>query len=188
MGGLIQFLVFCAKSGKIKWIFNTMRKAPIPVFEKDRLCAVQNLKILDTAGEERFDSITKEAVSKFSVPISTITIIDKDREWYKSAQGLKQKQGPRDISFCGHALLHEDIYIVEDTLNDPIFRDNPMVVGDPFIRFYAGKSLRDKASNLPVGVFCIKDTKPRTMNMTEIDSFLKLASKAEEEMNQKLMS
>ena len=168
-----------AGGGKIVW----MIKAPIPIFEKDRICAVQDLKILDTKSEERFDRITKEATSKFSVPISTITIIDKDREWYKSVQGLKQREGPRDISFCGHALLHEDIYIVEDTTKDPIFKDNSMVIGEPFIRFYAGKSLYDKASNLPVGVFCIKDTRVRKMSMADIDSFLQLADKAQDEIN-----
>jgi GAF domain-containing protein len=130
-----------------------MIKAPISENEKDRLCVVQGLKILDTEPEDRFDRITKEAISRFSVPISTISILDKDREWYKSAQGLKQKQGPRDISFCGHALLHELIYIVEDTLKDPIFSDNPSVIGNPYIRFYAGKSLLEKETGLPIGVF-----------------------------------
>ncbi len=93
-----------------------MRKAPIPPFEKDRLCAVQGLNILDTENEERFDRITRKATTEFSVPVSTITIIDKDREWYKSVQGLEQREAPRATSFCGHALLHHDIYIVEDTL------------------------------------------------------------------------
>ena len=162
-----------------------MKIAPIPAFERERLCAVQDLKILDTESEERFDRITKAAVARFSVPISTITIMDKDREWYKSSQGLTQKQAPRDVSFCGHALLHEDIYIVENTLKDPIFIDNPSVIGDPFIRFYAGKSLFDRESDLPVGVFCIKDTKPRKMTMTDIDDFLKLAAEAEEELNKR---
>jgi len=162
-----------------------MKTAPIPANEKERLCAVEGLDILDTVSEERFDKITKEATVKFSVPISTVTIIDKDREWYKSAQGLKQKESPRDISFCGHAVLNELIYIVEDTLKDPIFADNPMVIGEPFIRFYAGKSLLDKKTRLPVGVFCIKDTKPRKMSLTEIDEFLQLALRAEEEINSK---
>ena len=160
-----------------------MEKAPIPTFEKDRLCAVQDLKILDTESEERFDRITKAAIAKFSVPISTITIVDKDREWYKSAQGLTVQQGPRETSFCGHALIHEDIYIVEDTLKDPVFADNPMVIGEPFIRFYAGKSLHDKKSGLPVGVFCIKGLQPRKMNMADIDNFLQLAEEAENELN-----
>ena len=163
-----------------------MQKAPIPPNEEERLRALQGLKILDTPPEDRFDRITKQAMARFNVPISTITLVDKDREWYKSMQGLTQKEGPRDISFCGHALLHQYIYVVEDTLKDPIFADNPMVVGNPLIRFYAGKSLLDKDSGLPVGVFCIKDTKPRKMSMSEISDFLELASEAEEEVNKKL--
>ncbi len=162
-----------------------MKKAPIPDYEKDRLCAVEDLKILDTKIEERFDRITKAAIERFSMPISTITIVDKDREWYKSAQGLSQREGPRDISFCGHALLHEDIYIIEDTQKDPIFADNPMVTSSPFIRFYAGKSIYDRESKLPVGVFCIKDTKPRKMTMQDISDFIGFATQAEEEINTK---
>lgn len=162
-----------------------MQKAPIPDFEKERVCVVQGLKILDTKTEERFDRLTKEAIKKFSVPISTITIIDEDREWFKSVQGLEQKEGPRNISFCGHALLSEDILIIEDTLADPRFADNPMVTGKPFIRFYAGKSLYEKNSHMPVGVFCIKDYKPRKMSLVEISDFLDLAYQAEEEINKK---
>jgi GAF domain-containing protein len=162
-----------------------MKTAPIPANEKARLCAVQNLKILDTESEERFDRITAEAMARFNVPISTISILDKDREWYKSAQGVEKKQGPRDTSFCGHALLREEIYIVEDTLKDLTFADNPNVTGYPFIRFYAGKSLIDIGSGLAVGVFCIKDTKPRTMTMSDIDCFLELADRAEAEVNKK---
>jgi len=160
-----------------------MIKAPIPENEKDRICAVFDLKILDTATEERFDLITRQAVVRFGVPISTITIIDKDREWYKSMQGLSKREGPRDISFCGHAMLHEEIYIIEDTLKDPIFADNPMVIGEPFIRFYAGKSLHDRKIGLPVGVFCIKDVKPRKMGLADIELFLQLAERAEDEVN-----
>lgn len=162
-----------------------MQKPPIPPNEEERLRALQALKLLDTPPEERFDIITKEAMVRFNVPISTITLVDRDREWYKSVQGLTQKEGPRDISFCGHALLHQYIYVVEDTLKDPIFANNPMVVGNPLIRFYAGKSLLGKDSGLPVGVFCVKDTKPRKMSMAEISDFLTLAAKAEEEVNKR---
>ena len=136
-----------------------MQPAPIPTNEKERLCALQGLKLLDTATEERFDVITKKAIEKFAVPISTITLVDKDREWFKSVQGLAQTEGPRDISFCGHALMTEVLFVVEDTLVDPRFADNPMVKGEPHIRFYVGKSLYDRKSHLPVGVFCIKDIK-----------------------------
>lgn len=162
-----------------------MIEAPIPDYEKARMCAVDDLQLLDTKGEERFDRITKFATFKFFVPISTITIVAGDREWFKSAVGTTLTEGPRKTSFCGHALLHEDIYIVEDASKDPIFSDNPMVTGEPHIRFYAGKALKERKSGLPVGVFCIKDTKPRKMTLEEIDEFLKLAEQAEDEINKK---
>lgn len=160
-----------------------MQKAPIPINDEARVCAVEGLHLLDTASEERFDRLTREAIKRFSVPISTITLVDKDREWFKSMQGLQIREGPRNISFCGHALMSEDIMIVSDTLSDPRFADNPMVVGDPKIRFYAGKSLYDHKSNLPVGVFCLKDHKPREFSLSDMSDFLDLASRAEEEIN-----
>ncbi len=163
-----------------------MQKAPIPINDKERVCAVQGLKLLDTASEERFDRLTREAIERFSVPISTITLVDKDREWFKSVQGLQTREGPRDISFCGHALMSKVLLIIEDTLADSRFADNPMVKGEPFIRFYAGKSLYDHDSNLPVGVFCIKDHKPREMSLIDMDDFLNLANRAEEEINKKV--
>lgn len=160
-----------------------MQKAPIPINDKERVEAVKSLGLLDTAPEERFDRLTKEAVARFSVPISTVTLIDKDREWHKSVQGLTHREGPRDISFCGHTLVAQDTLIVEDTSHDPRFTDNPMVIGDPFIKFYAGKSLYDRTSNMPVGVFCIKDRKTRTMSLDDINDFLDLARRAEDEIN-----
>jgi len=162
-----------------------VQPAPIPTNEKERLCALQGLKLLDTATEERFDVITKKAIEKFAVPISTITLVDKDREWFKSVQGLAQTEGPRDISFCGHALMTEVLFVVEDTLVDPRFADNPMVKGEPHIRFYVGKSLYDRKSHLPVGVFCIKDIKPRKFSLVDIADFLELAEQAEAEINKK---
>ena len=160
-----------------------MKKAPIPLYEADRLCAVKELKILDTSKEERFDLVVKQAIKRFDVPISTITIIDKDREWFKAMEGLSKNEGPRDISFCGHALLQRNLFIIEDTLKDPAFMDNPMVKGSPFIRFYAGKSLFERSNRLPIGVFCIKDTKPRTMTLDDINDFMDLATQAENEIN-----
>lgn len=163
-----------------------MKLAPIPANEEARVCALEGLKILDTSSEERFNRLTKEAIEIFSVPISTITLVDKDREWFKSVQGLKQREGPRDISFCGHALMSEVILIINDTLADPRFADNPMVIGEPHIRFYAGKSLYEYESKLPVGVFCIKDHKPREMSVADIGIFIDLADKAEKEINNKV--
>ena len=160
-----------------------MHYAPIPKNEEDRICAIIGMKILDTEAEERFDRITKKATELFNVPISTITIIDRDREWYKSEQGMDDQEGPRNISFCGHALVQEDILIIEDTSKNDDFKDNPLVINKG-IRFYAGKSLYKKDAHLAVGVFCVKDYKPRQMSLTEIGQFLELAEQAERELNQ----
>ena len=160
-----------------------MQTAPIPHDEAERLEAVHRMAILDTKPEERFDAITKEAVEKLKAPISTITILDKNREWFKSCEGLDQKEGDRAISFCAHALLATIFFCVEDTLKDPRFADNPMVTGYPFIRSYAGIALFDHVTGKPVGVFCIKDTKPRIFTLDEIAIITDLARRAEVELN-----
>ncbi len=160
-----------------------MLQAPLPRDEKERLCALHGLSLLDTSNEERFDRITREAIKRFSVPISTITLVDEDREWYKSVQGLTEKQAPRSTSFCGHALISEIMLIVPDTLLDDRFKDNPMVLGEPYVRFYAGKSLYDHATGKAVGVFCIKGDTPKTMTVEEIADFLVFAERAEKEIN-----
>ena len=156
--------------------------APIPEDEKNRMEAVLGLALLDTKPEERFDKITRAATNAFNVPISTITIVDANREWHKSCVGLDEKEGERAISFCGHALLAGDIFIVEDTLHDERFKDNPMVVGYPFIRFYAGIALYDQKSGQPVGVFCIKDTKPKVLTLEEVSLMTDFADRAEKEL------
>ena len=163
-----------------------MQIAPIPNNEKERLEALHRLAILDTNREARFDDITKEAINKLHVPISTLTLIDNDREWFKSASGISEKEGDRAISFCGHALLATDMFIVEDTLLDDRFKDNPMVIGKPYIRFYAGISLLDYITHLPVGVFCVKDINPRKLTSEEMGILMDLASRAEKELNKKV--
>lgn len=134
--------------------------APIPPDENQRLAALYALGLLDTPTEERFDRITKLALSLFNVPVSTVTLIDSHKEWFKSCQGLSQKEGKRAISFCGHALVSEEILMIPDTKTDPRFAGNPMVLGKPYIRFYAGVPLKS-ADGQRVGVFCIKDFKVR---------------------------
>jgi GAF domain-containing protein len=162
-----------------------MLSAPIPPNEKERLAAVLELKILDTKREERFDSITKMTLEKFQVPICTISILDSDREWFKSCQGLDAREGPRSTSFCGHIISHNYIFVIEDTLLDPRFADNPQVTGKPFVRFYAGVALRNKKRDLTVGVLCIKDTKPRKFSKKDIIALRDLAGLAEEELNKR---
>lgn len=147
--------------------------------------AVHQTALLDTKQEKRFDDLTHEAVKKLNAPISMISILDSNREWFKSCVGLDQKEGARAVSFCGHALLAKDVFIIEDTLKDPRFADNPMVIGPPFIRFYAGVALLEYTSGLAVGVFCVKDTKPRSLSISEIGALMDLANRAERELNKR---
>jgi len=163
-----------------------MKKAPIPPFEEDRIKALKKLRILDTEHEERFDNITKKATEEFNTPISTISLVDSDREWYKSHPGVDAHEGARDRSFCGHAMLGKEICIVEDTKKDARFEDNPYVLGSENIRFYAGVALHERESKLPIGAFCIKDTKPRKLSLEEINRLMELAHEAEEELNKKM--
>ncbi len=160
----------------------TYLEAPIPENEKERIISLRSLGILDTPPEERFDRITKLAVHLFKIPISTITLIDSKREWFKSCQGLSKREGKRAISFCGHALLDEDLFIVPDAKKDERFANNPMVKGPPFIRFYAAFPLK-AADGKKVGVFCIKDHKPRRLAKEQISLLKDLSAWAELELN-----
>ena len=162
-----------------------MQTAPIPLDENERLEAVYRSSLLDTKPEPRFDALTKEAVEKLKVPMSMVSILDKDREWFKSCVGWDKSEGERAVSFCGHALLAKNMFVVNDTLKDERFADNPMVIGDPFIRFYAGMALYDYETNQPIGVFCIKDTQPRDFGLDEIAVFMDLAERTEKELNKK---
>jgi PAS domain S-box-containing protein len=159
-----------------------MKLAPIPKNEKKRLISLHKLGLLDTPNEKRFDQITKLATRIFNAPISTLTLVDSRREWFKSCQGLNQHEGDRAISFCGHALLDPDVFVVPDTKKDSRFADNPMVTGKPFIRFYAGVPLISGDGNR-IGVFCIKDTKPRKFTKYDEHILKSLASWAEVEIN-----
>ena len=143
-----------------------MKKAPLPKNEFKRIKSVYASDLLDTLPEERFDQLTRCATLIFHVPISTLTLIDANREWFKSCQGLSKTEGDRAISFCGHALVENEILIIKDTLKDERFADNPMVTGGPHIRFYAGVPIMS-ADGQRIGVFCIKNTKPREFSQED---------------------
>ncbi|MFA5999685.1 MAG: GAF domain-containing protein [Candidatus Paceibacterota bacterium] len=159
-----------------------MQTAPIPPNEEERLKSLRGLKILDTLSEERFDVITRLAVKIFNVPMSTITLVDANREWYKSVCGLGQKEGERAISFCGHALLADEILVIPDAKKDPRFADNPMVIGEPFIRFYAGVPIIS-VDGFRIGTFCIKGREPREFSLEDETNLKALAKWAEREVN-----
>lgn len=158
-------------------------KAPaLPVNEKERLTTLHSLKILDTLPSERFDRITRMAKRIFNVPIALVSLVDKDRQWFKSCVGLDVAETPRNISFCGHAILQDDVFMVADATQDQRFANNPLVSGEPNIRFYAGQPI--KASNSHVmGTLCIIDASPRTLNSYEIDMLKDLGNMAEEQLH-----
>ncbi|MBA6329296.1 sensor domain-containing diguanylate cyclase [Colwellia sp. MB02u-6] len=146
-----------------------MIKPEVPENEVERLYALRTLKILDSSHEERFDRVTRMAKRMFNVAISLVSIIDEDRQWFKSAQGLELLETPRDISFCAHAINQDNLFIVPDTLKDKRFFDNPLVTGGPEIRFYAGCPLKIR-QGINIGTLCLIDTEPK--HFTEEDQQL----------------
>ena len=152
-----------------------------PPDEAKRLETLRALKILDTAAEERYDRITRVAQSIFEVPIVLVSIVDAERQWFKSRQGLDAAETPRDISFCGHAILGTESFIVEDTAKDPRFADNPLVLGGPKLRFYAGAPL-SAPNGQRMGTLCLIDTKPRQLTPLQRQVLRDLAAMVEREM------
>ena len=140
---------------------------PIPADEEQRLSALRNLAILDTAREDRFDRLTRIASATFDVPIALVTLVDTNRQWFKSACGLDMGETHRDISFCAHAIVERDVMVVPDALLDERFADHPAVVDGPRIRFYAGCPLVLE-SGAAVGTLCLVDTRPRELGPGEI--------------------
>lgn len=139
---------------------------PIPNNESARLQALYQLNVLDTNPEACYDRLTRLTKHLFDVPIVVISLIDRDRQWFKSKQGLDVCETGRDVSFCGHTILSQDIFEITDALLDARFADNPLVVGDPKIRFYAGAPLITQ-TGFAVGTLCIIDTKPRKLTTDE---------------------
>lgn len=159
-----------------------MSAPPLAENEADRIAALHSLHLLDTAPEERFDRITRLATRVFDVPIALVSLVDRNRQWYKSCQGLTQSETPRNVSFCAHAILDEDTFVVPDARQDPRFADNPSVAGAPHIRFYAGQPLNGPEGH-KIGTLCIIDRKPRRLSAADRDALRDLAALAEAELN-----
>jgi diguanylate cyclase (GGDEF)-like protein len=158
-------------------------KAPdLPPNEAARLNALHALAILDTAPEERFDRLTRMAKRLFDVPIALVSLVDANRQWFKSCDGLTVSATSRDISFCGHAILGDDIFLVPDTLADDRFKDNPLVAGEPHIRFYVGCPLR-LADGSKIGTLCLIDVRPRSFSAADAAALRDLAAMAEDELS-----
>jgi len=158
-----------------------MISPPTPVDELLRLETLRNLKILDTDPEERFDRVTRLAKRIFGTEIALVSLVDSDRQWFKSYQGLDVTETPREVSFCGHAILDDSVMVVSDTLADERFRDNPLVTANPSIRFYAGCPL-SAPDGRKVGTLCVIDAKPRETSEEDIALLEELGQLVEEEL------
>jgi signal transduction histidine kinase len=152
------------------------------------MAALRALELLDTPREERFDRITRTAQRLLHAPIALITLVDVERQWFKSCQGLGISETPRSVSFCAHAIAADDILVVPDAHLDPLFVDNPLVTGPPYIRFYAGKPVRSPSGHR-MGTLCVIDTEPRTgLSDDEAAALTDLAAWAELEFSVVTMS
>jgi len=158
-----------------------MIKPTLPQNESMRLHMLRALKILDTTAEERFDRLTRLAKRLFDVPMALVSLIDADRQWFKSGMGVELLETPRELSFCGHAILEEDVFSVPDTERDERFFDNPLVTDEPKIRFYAGYSIRTP-EGIKVGTLCILDALPRTLSEDDKSLLKDLARMVEQEI------
>ncbi len=158
-----------------------MLSAAIPADEAERIQALQALGILDTPREDRFDRVTRLAKRIFGVPIVIVSLVDTDRQWFKSCIGMAATEGSRETSFCGHAIHGDGIYLVPDAQVDPRFHDNPMVMGDPHIRFYAGCPLGIGPGSR-IGTLCLIDREPRSFSDDDAAALRDLAGMVEQEL------
>ncbi|MCG8312090.1 MAG: PAS domain S-box protein, partial [Pseudomonadales bacterium] len=153
-----------------------------PNNEQQRLQSLLDTGLLGSAAEERFDRITRLAQQLLQTPIALVSLVDKNRQWFKSKQGLDADETSRDISFCGHAILSDEIFEISDASLDQRFAENPLVTGGPLIRFYAGAPLHAK-NGYRIGTLCIIDDKPRQLDPQQRASLRDLADCVEAEIH-----
>jgi GAF domain-containing protein len=161
-----------------RWI-----RGRIPADEERRLASLRALQILDTGPEDRFDRITRLASALLDAPIALVSLVDEHRQWFKSCHGLDVRETPRDAAFCAHVVHDREPMIIADTFLDQRFADNPLVLGEPRIRFYAGYPLvlDDGAC---IGSLCVLDTRPRSPEAGDVARLHDLARLAVREIQE----
>src|SRR5437763_2443650 len=169
-------------------ITDEMLPAPTPPNEEARLAELDGLSLLDTNPEPEFDQVTERLTKLFRVPIALLTLIDKNRQWFKSQAGLpadlaEARSAPRDVSICGHVVANDEVLIVRDLARDQRFANNPFLK-EHGLRFYAGVPLRGP-NGLPVGSLCILDTKPKDMSQQEQDLLKMIAADVMEQLKRR---
>jgi PAS domain S-box-containing protein len=148
--------------------------APLPANEEARLDALRDLEILDTAPEPEFDDLALIASQICGTPISLISLVDRDRQWFKSKIGIEARETSRDVAFCSHAIRQRELFVVSDAMDDPRFSTNPLVTADPKIRFYAGAPIRTSDGHA-VGTLCVLDRTPRKLTGEQENALRALA-------------
>lgn len=152
-----------------------MTPAALPPNEDSRLAALRALNVLDTPAEAEFDALVQVASTVCDTPISLVSLVDEGRQWFKARRGLPDAtETPRDMAFCAHAILDDELFVVNDAAADARFADNPLVTGSPEIRFYAGAPVR-LASGHRVGTLCVIDRRPRQLDATQRDVLISLS-------------
>lgn len=165
--------------GSCRW-----QAAPKPIDEETRISSLNELAVLDTPPEERFDRITRVAATLGEVPIALVSLVDEDRQWFKSCHGLEVDETSRELAFCSHVVAQRERMIVADTQLDDRFADNPLVTGGPRIRFYGGFPIYT-ADGACVGTLCLIDTRPRQFTNEMLLRFEDLAAMVQQELNER---
>ncbi|NEX59615.1 helix-turn-helix domain-containing protein [Noviherbaspirillum galbum] len=157
---------------------------PVPENEAARLQALAATGLVDSPAEHAFDRLTWLAAQVTGASMALLSLLTTKRQWFKSRLGLDTAETPREWAFCSHAIVQDNALVVEDASRDPRFRDNPLVTGHPFIRFYAGFAVTDR-NQLPLGTLCVLDNKPRALTEGQFQALHELSALASEEISRR---
>lgn len=162
-----------------------MKIAPLPPDEAARLAALTEHDLLDTLPEQDFDDLTELASRLCDTPIALVSLVDRNRQWFKSRVGLEAPETPRDVAYCSHTILGDELLVVPDAFQDERFHDNPLAVGEPHVRFYAGTPLRSERGH-KLGTLCVIDHVPRELTQAQRDSLRRLGRQVEAQLRLRL--